>query len=139
LSGFDLVVDVSGGADSGGRCVLTPGSRWRAVCWARSRSLRTTVAAMVPVATSWVIFRVWGGFAGEPFFEITALMVIYSLGAHAVFKRAAGGLAILLVAVAVTDIRDLGFFGMLFALVWLSSRGVRGLSLSSDTTARIGP
>jgi signal transduction histidine kinase len=86
---------------------------------------RAPLAVTVAVATSWVIFHVWGGFVGEPYFEITALLVIYSLGAQPVLKRAAGGLAILLVAVAVTDIRDLGFFGMLFALVWLSSRGVQ--------------
>jgi signal transduction histidine kinase len=93
---------------------------------------RAPLAATVVVAASWVIFHLWGGVDGEPFFELAMLPVIYSLGTHPRTKRAVGGFAVLLVAVAVTDLRDLGFFGMQFAVLWLTGRGVRTYRVQSE-------
>lgn len=98
------------------------------IAWRR----RAPLAAMVVVAASWVIFHVWGGVAGEPFFEFAALPVIYSIGAHPSLRRAVGGLVILLAAVAVTDLPGLGFFGMQFAVIWLTGRGVWAYRLQSE-------
>jgi signal transduction histidine kinase len=92
---------------------------------------RAPLAAIVVIAVSWVIFHVWGGVASEPFFEFAAAPVIYSLGAHPSLKRAIGGFAVLLVAVAVTDLRSLGFFGFQFAILWLAGRGVWAYRLQS--------
>jgi signal transduction histidine kinase len=77
------------------------------------------------VAASWVIYHKWGGFRREPFFELATLPVIYSLGGHHSSSRSLAGIATMFGAVAVTDIRDLGFFGVRFAVVWLSGHGVR--------------
>jgi signal transduction histidine kinase len=108
--------------------VLCAGLMTLPVAW----RLRAPLAATVVVAVSWVILHRWGGVGGEPFFELAVLPVIYSLGAHPNLKRATGGFAVLLAAVAVTDLPDLGFFGMQFAVLWLTGRGVRAYRAQSE-------
>jgi signal transduction histidine kinase len=86
---------------------------------------RAPLAAMGFVAASWVIFHLWSGVSDDPLFEFAALPVIYSSGDQPQFRRAVCGLVVLLGAVAVTDVRSLGFFGFQFAVLWLTGRGVR--------------
>lgn len=93
---------------------------------------RAPLAATIVVAAAWVIFHTWGGVEGEPFFALAALPVIYSLGGHPNLTRSIGGFAVLLVAVAATDLPDLGFFGFQFAVIWISGRGVRASRVQSE-------
>jgi signal transduction histidine kinase len=85
--------------------------------------LRAPLAATVVMAASWLIFHLWSGVDDEPFFELAFLPVIYSLGAHPSLKRAIGGLAVLFAVLAVTELSDLGFIGLQFAVLWLTGRG----------------
>jgi len=93
--------------------------------------LRVPLVATVVVAASWVIFHSWGGVEGEPFFELAVLPVVYSIGSHLSLKRSIGGFAVLLMAVAATDLPGLGFFGFQFAVIWISGRGVRASRVQS--------
>jgi signal transduction histidine kinase len=108
--------------------VLSAGLVTLPIVWRRRAPLATTVV----VGASWVIFHLWSGVNGYPFFALAMLPVVYSLGAHPSLKRAMGGLAVLLTAVAVTGLADLGFIGMQFAVLWLTGRGVRAYRLQSE-------
>jgi signal transduction histidine kinase len=116
--------------DNGARAVLVLSAALATlpIAWRQ----RAPLTAMAVVAASWVIFHVWGGVPGEPFFEFAALPVIYSMGAHPNLKRAIAGFTVILLAVAVTDLPGLGFFGMQFAVIWLTGRGVRAYRLQSE-------
>jgi signal transduction histidine kinase len=86
---------------------------------------RAPLTAAVVFAAAFMIFHLWGGIEDNPFYEISGLFILYSLGSRAATSRSLAGVAVVLAVMVISVPRGVIFFAIQVVLAWLAGRGVQ--------------